>query len=273
MKSIIVPVNFSPCAINAARYAADFALAIKADLHLIHVIQVPVSSAEMLMTESVYQEMVDSANISLKELQVELIRRTHEKIGIDTSVEAGSLSTNVANLCNELQPCTVVLGATGPTIEKFLAGSPVASLLHRLKYPVLVVPEDLPFRHFRRILMACDLEDINSGMAHSLPLLKDLRTYFGSRFDIVTVEKPQVTSNEPPIFKSGAWKEQLKELYPEVHCIQNQRVDDGILEYLGYNNADLILVFPKKHGLFDFHVSQSRKLAQHSPIPVLSLHE
>jgi hypothetical protein len=32
------------------------------------------------------------------------------------------------------------------------------------------------------------------------------------------------------------------------------------------------MVFPKKHSFFDFHTSQSRKLAQRSPVPVLSLH-
>jgi nucleotide-binding universal stress UspA family protein len=56
MKSIVVPVDFSTCSANAARYAADLALAIKADLHLIHVILVPVTAAELNMTESVYRD-------------------------------------------------------------------------------------------------------------------------------------------------------------------------------------------------------------------------
>ncbi len=273
MKTIVVPVNFSSCSANAARYAADLALALRSDLHLIHVIQVPLAAADMMMTEYVYQEMVDSANASLQQLKADLAKRCVNRVRIETSLEAGNVASKVKDLCKQLQPYAIVLGASGPTLEKFLAGSPVASLLHNLTYPVLVVPETASFHHFRRVLLACDLEDIDSGVHHSLPLLKDIRSHFGSRFDIVTVETHRVLTEEQKDIKSGGWKEQLKELYPEIHYICMPGVEEGILEYLGHHDADLVMVFPKRHRLFDFHVSQSRKLAKHSLIPVMSLHE
>jgi nucleotide-binding universal stress UspA family protein len=272
MKSIVVPINFSACAANAAHYAADLALVLKADLHLIHVLQVPVNSAELMMTESIHGEIVDAANISMQQLQVELTKRTHQKVKIDYSLEAGSVSAKVKDVCLQIKPYAIILGATGPTLEKFLTGNPVTSLL-QLEYPVLVVPESAAFHRFHRVLLACDLDDIGSGIPNSLPLLKDLRDHFGSRFDIITVETHKVLSDEATVFESGGWKEQLKDLYPEIHYIRKPKVEDGILEYLSHNDADLVMVFPKKHGFFDFHTSQSRKLAQHSPIPVLSLHE
>jgi nucleotide-binding universal stress UspA family protein len=272
MKSIVVPVNFSACASNAAHYAADLATAIQADLHLIHVIQVPVSSAELTMTQYLYESMIESANTSLQELQVELTRRTSHRIKVEISLEAGNVDAKVKDLCRKLQPYALVLGATGPTFEKFLAGSPVASLLHNLDHPVLVVPENYAFQPFRRILLACDLDDLGSGIPRTLPLLKDLRERFGSRFDILTVETNKVLSDEASVFGSDGWKTQLKELYPEIHYIRKTRVEEGIVEYLAHNETDLIMVFPKKHGFLDFHVSQSRKVAQQSPLPVLSLH-
>jgi nucleotide-binding universal stress UspA family protein len=272
MKSIVVPVNFSPCAANAARYAADLAQAIHADLHLIHVLEVPVNSAELMMTPYLYEEMVESADIALKQLQFELTKRSNNRIKVDISLEAGDVSSKVQDLCRELQPYAIVLGAAGPTFEKFLAGSPVASLHHNLNFPVLVVPETYTFHRFHRILLACELEDIGSGMPNSMPLLKDLREHFGSRFDIVIVETPKVLTQERYVFDSDGWKKELKELYPEVHYVRKPRVEEGLLEYLDHNEADLILVFPKKHGFLEFHASQSRKVAQTSPIPVLSLH-
>jgi nucleotide-binding universal stress UspA family protein len=272
MKSIVVPINFSACAHNAACYAADMALALKTDLHLIHVIQVPVTTAEIGMTEYLYQEMIDAADASLKGLQVELGKRTHSRIGIKITIEAGGLALKVKDLCTELKPYAVIVGASGPTLEKFLTGSPVAALLHSLRYPVLVVPETAAFHHFRRVLLACDLEDIGSGLPHFHPFLKDLREHFGSRFDIVTVETKKVLADEQSVFEGDAWKEQLKELYPELHLVHTHKVQDGLMEYLNHHDADLVMVFPKKHRLFDFHVSQSRKFAQHSPIPVMSLH-
>jgi nucleotide-binding universal stress UspA family protein len=273
MKSIYVPVNFSACAANAARYAADMALALHAHLHLVHIIQVPITTAEMAMTDYLYQEMVDSANLSLKELQAELTKRTHGKVDIKTTLDAGNLSIKVKDLCQDLKPYAIVVGATGPTLTKLIAGNPVTSLLHNLTYPVLVIPDGVPFRPFRRILLACDLKDFDSGLPHSLPLLRDLREHFGSRFDVVTVETKKILSSEHPVFDEVAWKKGLKDLYPEIHFIHSPNVQNGILEYLRLYDADLVMVFPKKHGLFDFHVSQSRKFAKNSPIPVMSLHE
>jgi nucleotide-binding universal stress UspA family protein len=272
MKSIIVPINFSPCAANAARYAADLAQAILADLHLIHVFQVPVNSAELMMNQYLYDQMVESADVALKQLQFELTKRTNNRIKVDATLGAGNVASKVNDLCRVLKPYAIVLGTTGPTFEKFLAGSPVASLIHNLDFPVLVVPETYTFHRFLRILLACDLEDIGSGMPNSLPLLKDLRAHFGSRFDIVTVETRKALNEEQCVFDSDGWKGELKDLYPEVHYVRKPKVEDGILEYLAHNEADLVMVFPKKHSFFDFHVSQSRKVAQHSPIPVLSLH-
>jgi nucleotide-binding universal stress UspA family protein len=273
MKSIYVPVNFSDCAANAARYAADMALALHTSVHLVHIIQIPITSAEMAMTDYLYQEIVDSANISLNELQAELTKRTHGKVDIKTTLDAGSLSIKVKDMCQELKPYAIVVGTSGPTLAKLIAGSPVTSLLHNLTYPVLVVPEGLPFRRFRRILLACDLEDLDSGLPHSLPLLRDLREHFGSRFDVVTVETQKIPVTEHRGFDEDAWKRGLKDLYPEIHFIHSLNVRDGILDYLRQYDADLVMVFPKRHGLFDFHVSQSRKFAKHSPIPVMSLHE
>jgi nucleotide-binding universal stress UspA family protein len=272
MKSIVVPINFSACAANAARYAADLALVLKADIHLIHVIQVPVDSADLLMTEDLYQEMIDAANLDLQTLQSELTGRTQQKIKVDYSVESGNIAAKVQERCLQLKPYAVVLGATGSTLEKFLVTSPVSSLLRKLDYPVLIVPEGAAFHNFRHILLACDLDDIGSGMPNSLPLLNDLRAYFGSRFDIVTVETERVPGDGASPFASGGWKEAFKDLHPAIHCIHKPKVEAGILEYLAGNEADLVIVFPKKHGFLDFHTSQSRKLAEHSPVPVLSLH-
>jgi nucleotide-binding universal stress UspA family protein len=272
MKSIVVPVDFSTCSANAARYAADLALAIKTDLHLIHVIQVPVTAAELNMTESVYRDMIEGANISLKKMQADLTKRTQQRIRIDILVDAGSVSSKVHDLCRQVNAYAIVLGVSGPKLEKFLAGSPVTSLLQQLEYPVLVVPESATFQKFQRILMAFDLDDIGSGLANCLPLLKELREHFGSRVDIITVETRKVLTDEASCFESGGWKEQLKDLYPKVHYIRKSKVEDGILDYLDHHEADLVMVFPKKHGFFDFHISQSRRLAQSSPVPVLSLH-
>jgi hypothetical protein len=45
-----------------------------------------------------------------------------------------------------------------------------------------------------------------------------------------------------------------------------------VLDYVEDHQADLVLVFPKKHGLLEFHISQARKIALESLVPVMSVH-
>jgi nucleotide-binding universal stress UspA family protein len=265
MKAIIVPVNFSACARNAVLYAGDLARIMKADLHLVHVVGIPFSVSEVAMTDYVYEQMIQAANTSLKELQVDVIRHTHGKVWVEISIEVGNFGASMKQICEKLQPYVVVLGSSGPTLEKFLAGSPVASLLHHLQTPIIVVPEKATFRHYNRILLTCDPVDVESGLPQFLPLLKELRDHFGSRFDIITVE----TANK--VGQPDKCNEHFKDLYPDIHLIHASRVEEGIQQYLGNHEVDLVLVFPKKHRFLDFHISQSRKLARHIPIPVMSL--
>src|SRR5690349_21671906 len=47
MKTLLVPTDFSPAATNATNYAADMALAMGADLYLLHVYQVPIAVTDV----------------------------------------------------------------------------------------------------------------------------------------------------------------------------------------------------------------------------------
>lgn len=272
MSVLITPVNFSTSSNNAARYAADLAKAMKADLLLVHVIEIPMTTAELLLTDALYETMAQSANDALKELQVELQTRTGHNTKIEIRMEVGGVTAKMKEISEEIQPYIILLGTSAPSLGKYLAGSPVASLLHKLNFPVLVVPETAAFHPYRHILLAFDLEDINSGTPLSLPLLKDLRDHFGSRFDIVTVETGAPLSDEQKTLQRENWKHQLKDIDPEIHYVRKSQVEEGIQEYLNTNEADLALVFPKKHSFFEFHTSQSGKVAKHSSIPVISLH-
>lgn len=271
MKPIVVPVNFSHCSTNAARYAADLAQAIQGELHLINVLQV-YTTAELMMTESMYQEMIDSANTYIKALRDELAERTSHAVPVHTTVVLGTVSGQVEALCDQLNPYAVVLGAAGPTITKTLTGSPVAPLLH-LPYPVLVIPEDAAFHQFQRIALACDVNDLESGLPHSMPLLKELRHQFHAHIDIVTIENWKTWTEGEYELRAQTWKSRLKALEPELHQVHSTRVEEGIADYLADHPADLVIVFPKKHNALEFHTSQSRKFAKHGHIPVLSLHE
>ena len=272
MRPLIVPVNFSQCAACAARYAADLAQAIGGELHLINVVEYPFTSPDLVMSEDVYGVMLDSANLYLKEMQADLQKYSGNKVPIHISVGVGDVFAQVEQLCQTVHPYAIVLGSSGPTFEKFIAGSRIGALL-RLPYPVLVVPERETFHSFRNIVLACDIADLESGLPHSLPLLKELHQSFNASVDVVTVNGNTSTTNEEACQKSKDWQDHLKPLEPRLHMIHGKNIEEGLFHYLEDNAADLVIVFPKKHNFLEFHTRQSKKIAKHSSIPVMSLHE
>lgn len=271
MKSIIVPVNFSPCSFNAARFAAKLAIAMGAELHLLHVIQIPLPSTEMVMDEYLYTQISEAGESSLKEIKTDILDQTTGLISITTHLQTGAVADKVEEWYTALKADLIVIGVTGPTMEKFLAGSPVGSLLH-LRHPLLVVPEHVTYRPFRLISMACEERDINCGLPHSLPLLRELKKCYGAAIDVITVETGKVMSDEAcgyPEEASGV----LAVLNPSRHYLRRPTIEEGLQEYLNGHSADLAVVFPKKHSLLEFHQSHSRRLAKHAALPVLCLPE
>ncbi|MGZ8518360.1 MAG: universal stress protein, partial [Chitinophagaceae bacterium] len=76
------------------------------------------------------------------------------------------------------------------------------------------------------------------------------------------------------VFESGMLQEMLGSLKPEYHFITSDNTDDAILDFAEKNKIDLLVVLPKRHGLFDrlVHKSHTSKFVLHSHVPVMALH-
>ncbi|HLX65689.1 MAG TPA: universal stress protein, partial [Puia sp.] len=246
MKSILVPVNFSNCSFNAARYAADLAKVTGAELHLLHVIQIPLASTEMVMDDSLYTQMSEAGESSLKEMKTDILEQTTSLVSVTTHLQTGAVAEKVEEWYTALKADLIVMGATGPTMEKFLAGSPVGPLLH-LRHPLLVVPEHAKYEPYRRIVLACDERDIQHGVSHSLPLLRELQDRLGAAVDVVTVDTGSTTSNEASCVV-GEGPDCLAALAPSRHYIREHSVEEGLQEYLHGETDVLTVVFPKRHS-------------------------
>jgi nucleotide-binding universal stress UspA family protein len=273
MKSIVVPVNFSVGCSNAARYAADLALAIQGELHLIHVLQMPFTYAEMPMPDTVFDDLRESAINKLDNLAVELIRRTAGKVKVDTLLETGGVEYRIEKFCRKQEPFMVVMGAEGPLLGRMMGGTHTVTALHSLPYPLLVIPETAGFHQIKKIVLACDLEDIGSGIGVAPSFLRELRDLFDASFDVINVSTKNEEGQGQAIFEFDCWNRRLQAIYPELHFVHSAKISEGIVQYLEHHPADWLMVFPKKHSVPVLHSSQAKKIVLHSPVPVMSIHE
>jgi nucleotide-binding universal stress UspA family protein len=272
MRTIVAPVNFTLNSGNAARYAADMAMAVEADLYLLYVLQLPVSVAEFPLNDYVFNEMQESGAEALKQLQDELEKRLEGKVKVYAHMEIGAVEAKIEEYCREKHPFMVIMGATGHSLETALSGSNVAAAVRRLPYPLIVVPEDVHFSKIGKVVLACDLEDISGGMPVKPTFLKELRDIFQTRFEVVNVNTSRQAKTTAAVMDSEAWKSCLGGAYPEVHIVETDNVELGIGQYLFEHGADMLIVFPKKHNFFAFHKSHAKRLALNGSIPIMSIH-
>ena len=256
--------------INAARYAADMALAIDGELHLLHVVRIPVMPAETPVGY-LFDQLEKDGVALLDSLSKELTERTRGQVSIRVLQVIGGVEYQIAEVSRHLRPFAVVMGAPRGSLLGVIGGSPAVDAARHLPYPVLVVPASAGFRRIRRIVLAAEAEDIESGLPVTVAFLRELRDLFSARFEVVNI--PGRGDESKRVFELYRWKEAWGELYPELHFVAAEDIAEGVGKYIGEHEADWLMLFPKKHGWLEFHRSRSAGMVAHSRVPVMSVCE
>ncbi|MBS1510294.1 MAG: universal stress protein [Bacteroidetes bacterium] len=272
MKTILTATDFSAAATNAAEYAAEMALAIHAELTLLHVCQIPVTYGEApaIVNEG---DMIQDAELELEKLKDRLGEMTFGKIPIRTIAKLGLFHQELKTTCEELHPYTVVMGCQGSTAaDRMLLGDHAVHAMRHLEWPLITVPPEATFGDIRKIGFACDFDHV----VDTIPLdeIKTLVKDFNAELHILNTGK-QKEFNADTVFESGLLQEMLEGLKPKYHFITNDNIDKGILDYADGNEIDLLIVLPKRHSLLEniFHKSHTKSMVLHSHVPVLALHQ
>jgi nucleotide-binding universal stress UspA family protein len=270
MKTIIVPTDFSPAAINAMNYAADMAIAIKASVLLFHVYSVPVSMTDVPVMLVSVEELEKSARSQIDELKQKLEHVVSGQVPITSETRLGDTIDELEALCERVQPFAVVMGARGTTGLDALFGSTTLAAVRRLKWPVVSVPTGKEYgTGIQKIGLACDFKEVESTPAGTI---KDVTENFKARLHVLNVD--QNHKNESPK-QSELLQSMLESTNPYYEFIDHESVEEGISEFAEKNNLDLLIVIPKKHNLWErlFGKSATKQLVFHSHIPVMCIHE
>lgn len=272
MKTILVATDFSHSARNAAKYAADMAVAVNAKVLLLHVYQIPVTYLEVpvLVNEEAIR---NEAEANIKKLKEELVGKTAGKITVETEVRMGTFFHELKETCKEVDPYAVILGSQGTTAaEHFFFGTHAVYTTKNLRWPVITVPQTARFAAIKKIGLACDF----SKVVDTTPVdeIKKLVTDFNAELHVLNTGKKTEFAPDV-IFESGLLQEMIGKLNPNYHFITDERTDESIMEFAEKNHIDLLVVLPKRHSLVDKMINKShtKQLVLHSHVPVLSLHQ
>jgi nucleotide-binding universal stress UspA family protein len=272
MKTILVATDFSPAALNAANYAAEMALAIKADLVLLHVYHLPVSYSEIPLAVN-SEDLMQGVEKEILELKELLTRKTGGKLKIKSEVKMGVFFQVLKIVCHRIKPYTVVMGSQGTTAAEhlFFGGHTVHAMKH-LMWPLITVPLEAKFSTVKKIGLACDFDKVvDTTPAEEI---KTLVNDFHAELHILNTGKKEEFKPEL-VFESGLLQEMLSALKPNYHFITHENTDEGIMDFAEKNQIDLLVVLPKRHSLQEklIHKSHTKQLVLHSQVPVMALHQ
>lgn len=275
MKTIIIPTDFSPTALNATNYAADMALAIKANLVLFHVYQLPLSVSDTPILLLSVEEMKEAAENKLAQLKKDIEHITSGVLEIYTEARLGNLATELEEYCKKTQPFALVMGTRGHSaVERVLFGSNTLKAINHISWPVVCVPIGKEYRTgIKKIGFICDFYEA----METIPVLgiKNLVKEFKAHLYVLNISHQHHPAETDNFQQIVLLKEALSDISFQYHFIRHKDVEEGINEFAETNNLDLIVTIPKKHKLLEglFKKSSTKQLVFQSHVPVMCVHE
>lgn len=274
MKKIIVPVDFSVTAENAAVFAGQVAAFYRADIWLYYNYDVVPTLVEYGYSSVSASEMESAVDFELQEFRKKIQSQLSAPVNIYTKAEAGVLIDNLRSFCDEIQPDMVVFGLSGKNaLARLVVGSNTIRAIQQLKYPVLVVPPKAVFIPVRKIGFACDYKKV----LHTTPvsLLKKLVSDFNADLYVLNVEYKADALSAGTEAESLYISELLKELKPYYSTIYSEDIPVGINWFAEKEKIDWMVMIPRQHNLMEkiFGRSQTKELLYHTNVPVLCMHE
>lgn len=276
MKTIIVPIDFSPVSINAANFAADMAVAIQGELVLVNIYNIPVAySGDVPLMMISVDELKAGSEQKLEKISEGLQHITSGKIKVTSIARLGDTVDELENISNELKPFAVVMGTKEKgVLEKFVFGSTTLAAIRHLSWPVICIPQGREYgKGINKIGFACDFRDI----AESTPVdqIRNIVKTFNARLHILNVDYMEKNFRPDTPQQSRVLHELFSELDPEYHYIDHPDIEDGIHEFAETNNLDLVITIPKKHKLLQglFKESSTKQLVMQAHVPVMCVHE
>jgi hypothetical protein len=276
MNTILALTNFTPISINAVNYAADVAALMNAELQIINVCELPVAFTEVPLPTYDVDRLVKDAERQLADLKQAVFNRLPKLISIETVVKQGDILSEINRYCEDLQPFAVVMGAeTASSFEQFMFGGKTVSAVHKLHWPIMVVPEDVQFKGIKKIGLACDFKNVIDSVPATE--IKMMVHNFNAELHVVNVypEKLGGDYSASDVAESGLLQTMLQDVNPLYHFISDNDVEEGINDFADKNELDMLIIIPKKHLLINkiFQHSYSKRMVLQMRVPVLAIHE
>ena len=272
MKRILVPTDFSDCAMSALKVAAKIAEKTKSTISLVHTYELP------LYGFTSGQLMYDGEQIGKikQDIKVELQKIAHmhfiKKVKVEQFLLPDYSLDHIVDHDILKKSDLIVMGTHGASgWSKDLIGSNTERIIRRAKCPVLTVREDKGNKfNPSNVVFA---SSFYGEVYEQFPLIKTFADLFGAKIHLLRVNTPtdfMTTPLSERIIKEFKDKFKLKDA--TMNIFNDLTVEDGVINFAQRIKADLIAM--ETHGRTGVnHIingSIAEEVANNSGIPILT---
>lgn len=276
MDTILVLTDFSNAAFHAACYAAGLTLQLHSrQLILYHAYKAVAPEPDATSLAQHTSESLHARSLEkLAALHKRLAKFLNNVTAVRCRAEGLSLDTSINDVAEAENVDLIIMGITGKSgLEKHLVGSTTMRVAAKSRYPLLIVPGSTAIEPVSRILFACDVEQTTQLKAAAD--LRKILDAFPVPLMVVSVDHKQARFGANTPLDTVVLHELLAPYHPSFHYTDSSDTVAGIMEFAAVHQASIIVLIPKNQGFLEglFHRSVTKKLAFHSSIPLLVLHE
>lgn len=266
MKTIILPTDFSENAEHALNFAIDLGRKSGAEIWVVNAYDIPYS--HNIMTTSLLDMIREGSEGGVAESAQ---RATDAGVPAKGIAKMGNPIRVVKDLVRECGDCIVVMGTKGSSgVEQILIGSNAAAMLHSVKVPVFAIPQKSEVKAINKIVFGTDYSSDRDQQA--LERLAAIAKVMEAEVMVLHVDngKGKAVAGNRDKFETI-----LKEVKHSFHLVKNSDVDKAIEEFVNEKEADMVALLARNYGFIEslFHTSVTSKVAFHTKVPYLALHE
>ncbi len=269
INKILVPTDFSPLADNALKYAGELCKHTKAELVLLHVLQInstdlqmPAAFADEIMTEQqkVAQTKLDTAKA--------FVRHTYG-VSVEGVCTFGAVAEEIADYATQNSIDLVVMSTHGITnfLDRIL-GTNTSTTILRIQTPLLVIPKEVSYKEIQKVVVATDYS--GSEMEY-LNFVHNMTQNMPVAFHFLHVNSLDTKPNKSEI------DEELTAFSPNIHFheVLGADVVKSVKAYIDTNHIDLLALRHHERSFFSelFHTSIAKELSHITNLPMLVFHD
>jgi nucleotide-binding universal stress UspA family protein len=271
MKKILVPTDFSEQAENALKVAAQLAKKHKCELHLLHIIEMPMHKVDALSSYNNLPEAMFFMKLAHKRFE-ELLNKDYLKgISIIENVEFHEIFKGVYHVCQKQDIDLVIMGSHGSSgLREMLIGSNTEKVVRTSETPVLVIKNEHETFKANHFVFASDFKEESK-----VAFIKALK--FGEKFDSKIHLLMVNTANKfkTSIEANKRMEDFIKDFNLKNHTINiynDDTIEKGIMNFSQSISADLIgMSTHGRQGISHFfNGSISEDLVNHAKRPVIT---